>query len=101
MKAIRAVPCGDSYTAAATIEYQYEGSGGYFQVATNSVYMQLLWGKQGGEQWTNEILADPCNGSLSPGIIGIRFRNAVAGQVAVVSAGLSLRDEPSIVALPG
>lgn len=95
------VNCGDDYTGAATLGFLYDGGGGYFQITGNTAMVQLAWGTQGSEQWTDEFPAEPCNGSLGPGTIGVRFRNAVPGQVAVVSAGLSLSDEPVIIALPG
>jgi hypothetical protein len=101
VKAINNVSCGDSYTDAATISEVFASAGGFFQVADQSAFVQLAWGKLGDWQWTNEFLADPCNGVLAPGTIGVRFRNAVAGQVAVINAALSLRNEPVIVALPG
>lgn len=101
MRAIVDVACGDQYTADATIEYQYEGAGGYFQISNEPAFVQLSWGVQGSDQWTNEFWADPCNGSVGPGVIGIRFRNAVPGRVSTVSAGLSLHEEPVVVALPG
>lgn len=93
------VACGDDYAVPATIAFVYESNGGYATVRDQAALCEIAWsvgGDQGSEQWTQEFRTEPGNLALTPGIIGIRFRNAVAGQVATISAVLSSRDEPSV-----
>lgn len=91
------VPVGNGYTRAATIENVQQSAGGYFSVTGADVYIELQWAgqqSQGQNQWTREVRAGPGNGTLYRGTTGVRFRNAVAGNVATVSASLSERAEP-------
>ena len=88
MRALNNVACADSYTSAATIEELWSGRAVVFLVANNSAYMQLQRSTQvgaGGAEWSNEFLVNPSTGAFQ-GAIGIRFRNAVAGNVARVIA---------------
>jgi hypothetical protein len=97
------IACGDDYTPAATIAFVYESSGGYGAVRSNDAFVSLAWSDAGGagadqgsEQWTPEFRMSPGNLALSPHIIGIRFRNAVPGQVATITAVLSSKFEPPV-----
>lgn len=95
------VAVGDDYTAAATLEDVYASTGGYFAVYNADCFVELQYGRHGQEWWTNEVRAPIGNGVLAPGTIGVRFRNAVAGSTATVSAALSAEAEPPLAIVAG
>lgn len=101
MKILDSVSCGDDYTAAATIEDVYASPGGYFAVYNADCFVELQYGRHGQEWWTLEVRAPVGNGVLAPGTIGVRFRNAVAGSVATVSAALAAEAEPPLAIVAG
>ncbi len=95
MLTIAGVNCGDAYTEAATLGPVFGSNGGYFLVSGNDAFVQLGYGRQAQwPLWMAETKVGAGSGTLSKGIVAVRFRNQVAGQVAVVSAGLSSADEP-------
>lgn len=95
------VAVGDDYTAAATIEDVYASTGGYFAVYGADTFIQLQYGRHGLEFWTVETRAPVGNGVLAAGTIGVRFRNAVEGSTATVSAALSAEAEPPLAIVAG
>ena len=97
MQQIKSVNCGDNYTPAATLSEIIASSGGYFAVSGNDALVELQYGPQGTTQWTGEAQVPVGNGVLDPGTTGVRFRNATAGQVAVVTAALYEEAEPRLV----
>lgn len=96
MFVINQVACGDNYTNAATIPFLYGASGGYAAIRDQPVMASLAWGVQGSEQYTDEFRVEPGNMQFAPNIIGVRFRNALPGQTATVTAVLSAHDEPPV-----
>lgn len=102
MEQIRSVNCGDQYTTAATLEGIVESSGGYFVVENNQALVQLQYGALGSFQFqTGEAQVPLGNGILQTGTCGIRFRNAVAGSVAVVTAAIYENVEPALIVTAG
>lgn len=95
MKKLNSVSCATDYSKAATLEWVYQSNGGYFTVSGADVWMELQYGPQGSEDWTDEVHVPTGNGILQPGTIGIRFRNYSPGTVATVSAGISEHAEPA------
>lgn len=95
------VNCGNDYTDAATISNVYNSSGGYFAVTGNDAYARLIYGRHGQLLDTAEFHVPIGNGILYPNTVGIKFRNYVAGSVAVVSGALSLPTEPPIALSAG
>jgi hypothetical protein len=100
---ISRVTCGDDYTKAATLRDVWTAAGGWLTVATNSAILQLQYGHSGDDLWTDEQQLDPgAFATLPPTYCtGARFRNAVAGQNAVVGvtfaqggAALGARERP-------
>lgn len=91
------VTCGDDYTDAATISDVWNSNGGWYSINANSVYAQLQYGTLGEPFWTQEqLLAVGSSGGLGSDCIGIRFRNAVAGQNATVGGAIAQGDEPPL-----
>lgn len=101
MQVLDEVTVLDAYSDAATIQDVFQGSGGYFTVQGADVFIQLQYGMQGQQAWTDEIHIGPNNGSILPGTTGIRFRNYRAGLQATVSAAISERSEPTIAISSG
>ena len=95
--------CSNAYTDAATISDQWQSVGGWFYVSNNSVYFQLQYGPLSQSYWTEELpLAAGASGSLPKECVGIRFRNATAGQVANVSGYISYGSQPLLdLTFPG
>jgi hypothetical protein len=99
---INQATCGDGYTAAATISDVWNPGGGWFSVSTHAVLVSMQYPIQvgsgyGQSEWTDEqLLGDGAFGLLPPGATGIRFRNAVAGQNAVVTAAIAQGNEPAL-----
>lgn len=88
MRGLDNVAVADAYAAGATIQDLYSGRTLVFLVANASAYMQIQRPTQqgaGGGQWSSEFLVNPSTGGFQ-GVIGVRFRNAVAGSVARVIA---------------
>lgn len=100
MPSLAKVNCADDYSNAATIEGVSASNGGWFNVSGNDAFVELEYGPPGQRQWKTEELVPVGtaggNGVIAPGTTGIRFRNAVAGSVAVVSAGIATHDEPPL-----
>lgn len=92
---INNVACGDNYTPALTIGPNYDGKSCVITVANNPVLMQFALGKLGEWRWTDEREFFTIPQSFQVGnVIGVRFRNANAGQVARVLAVLAGDDDP-------
>lgn len=108
MFVLDSVNCTDAFpqdgsSGGAQIIAQNGSNGGYASVSTHDVYVQLAYmpvdgaGRRTGQiEWTPAVHVGPGNIILAAGTYGIRFRNYVAGQVAVVSAGLSEPQEPAL-----
>ena len=97
MQKIDSVSCGDEFTAAATIADVLGSSGGGATVSANDAFVAVQYAPARGQTiWTNEVHAPQGGIILAPGTTGVRFRNYVAGKVAVVSANLSFPREPPI-----
>lgn len=91
------VSVGDDYTDAATIQDVFTSNGGWYGISVNSVYVQLQYGVRGESYWTqDQLLAVGSAAGFGSDCIGIRFKNATAGQVANVSAGIAQGDEPPL-----
>lgn len=86
--------CADGYTDAATIGPNFACDHASVTVGsssedTNEVYFQIAQGTLGDWAWSleREFAAIPETFTVR-GIVGIRFRNKVAGQVATVACNL-------------
>lgn len=86
--------CGDQYTAAATIGPNFSCDHATITVGadaadTAAVLFQIAFGKVGDWEWTvdREFTAIPETFRIG-NVIGLRFRNKVAGDVATVSVNL-------------
>lgn len=90
------VAVADDYTVAASIQNIFPGAGGAYVVKLQPVYAQLQYGVQGAAHWTDEQILDPGGGAIDPGATGIQFRNATAGQAAIVSARIKPRAQPGL-----
>lgn len=92
------VACQDAYSDAASIMEVWHGNGGTFVVSVQAVRYQVQYGfqDQGDEAWTDEAILQPGAGSIDKGAIGIRFRNAVAGSNATVSAYINPPGRPGV-----
>jgi hypothetical protein len=86
----------DDYSDACTITGIYGGRGGSYLIANASVFVQLQYGKLGEDYWTDEYAVAPNAGAIEAGTIGIRFRNFVAGTVAVVGASITPPTQPGL-----
>lgn len=93
--------CADVYTGALTLGPNFACDHATITVGAssddvNEVYFQLAYGRGPGEwEWTltQEFVAVPESFTIR-GIIGIRFRNRVAGAVATVAANLLGPNDP-------
>ncbi|MGH6994187.1 MAG: hypothetical protein ACRD2H_13840 [Terriglobales bacterium] len=92
--ALTNVAVADGYTAATSISGVTGGAGGSFDVSLNPVIYQLQWGPPAQQEWGPEGFARPGGGTISPGVTGIRFRNANPGKAAVVSAYVAGPGQP-------
>lgn len=105
MPSLDNVSCGDDYTAAATLQDIWKSNGGGFAISDTGgdAYVQLQYGELGLAQWTNEQRVPAgSSGPLYKGTVGIQFRNAVAGQVAIVTtASLATQSEPPLTLQSG
>lgn len=90
------VSCGDNYTDAATIRDVFGSGGGVFEVQNQPVKYKLQYGGQGVDYWTSEAVVGTGGGTIPPGVTGLAFRNAVAGQTAVVSALIRPAAQPHL-----
>lgn len=108
MPVLNSVAVSDTYannTGAnqAILSQVYNSRGGWFSITGQPVFVQMQYGPQGsGNVWTEEVeVGAGAFAYLDPKCTGVRFRNAVAGQVATVTAQISEGDEPplSIIAL--
>lgn len=90
------VTCGNDYTNAATIRDVFESGGGVFEVDNHAAIYKLQYGGLGADYWTDEATIGTGGGSIPPGVTGIAFRNATAGQNAVVSALIRNRAQPHL-----
>lgn len=86
--------CADQYTPLLTLGPSFSCDHASVTVGassddTNEVYFQVALGRPGDWQWTleREFVAIPETFSVK-GIVGIRFRNKVAGQPATVACNL-------------
>ena len=84
----------DGASGGAQLVAQNGSNGGFAAVAGADVYVQLGYFSNGMLTWTPAVRASVGNIILAAGTRGIRFRNAVAGSVATVSAALSEPAEP-------
>lgn len=89
---------GDNYTTAATLRDIWNARGGWFNVSSAAaVFVQLQYGTNGTDDWTDEQeLGAGSSGTLPDDAVGVRFRNAVAGQTAVVSVTIAQGQEPAL-----
>lgn len=87
--------CGNDYTSAATLSEVWRSNGGSFVVTVNDVFMELQYGNLGQTYWTDEVHVPVGNGILSPGTVGVRFRNWTSGKNATITAVLASEVEPS------
>lgn len=91
----------DEYTDnMATISSVWGSQGGWFEVLENGVFFQIQYSRgnqQGQEDWGEEQqLGSGAFGTIPSKAIGIRFRNAIPGTVALVSGAITTGDEPPI-----
>lgn len=97
MPGLNNVSCGDGYTDAATVSDVWNSKGGWFSVSTQSVYVQLQYGDLGSSYWvTEQLLGAGAFASVDDTCVGVRFRNATAGQTASVTAYLAQGNEPPL-----
>lgn len=96
---IKAAICADDYSQACTIQSVYHGNGGSYNVTGQAVFYQVQYSTDanvGDETWTDEIYLNPGAGSIDKGAIGVRFRNAIAGSQATVSAYINPPGRPGL-----
>ena len=93
---LNTVTVPNNYTDACSIQYVYGGKGGTFAITDADVFYQIQYGRLGAEFWTDEAILQPGGGSIEPGAIGVRFRNAVSGVIATVSARISPPGQPGL-----
>jgi len=86
--------CGDVYSDAATLGPIVNCKFVTFVVANNSAVMQINPVGIPSPDWGSEILVTASQGNTINLCSGVRFRNAVAGSVARVSAVLSQPNDP-------
>ena len=87
--------CADQYTDALTMGPDFSARKAIIVVEANDVFMQFAQGDPGNWHWTDERDWRSIAQSLSvSNIIGIRFRNATAGQVAIVTCSLLGDSDP-------
>lgn len=93
----------DGAQGGAQIIAQAGSNGGYAAVTNADVLFQLGYTPDRGVtlEWTPPLRTGPGNIILAPGTRGIRFRNAVAGTPATVSAALSEPLEPTVQLVAG
>jgi hypothetical protein len=96
MPQITNVNCGNDYTTTAAVQDVWNSRGGWFTIAgAGSAFVQQQYGVLGMAYWTDEVIASVGTvGTLAANCTGVRFRNAVAGTVAVVSVGIAQGKEP-------
>lgn len=87
MPGFNAQACGDGYTAACTLEGVWSSVGGWFSILGAGVALQVQYGTPANPIWGKEQqVGVGSTGGLPGTATGIRFRNAVSGQVATVTA---------------
>ena len=105
MPTINQVVVGDTYTDAASIRDVWNpNGGGWFSVTNHPVFVSLQYPINkdprsgfGQSEWTDDqLLGSGAFGLLPPGATGIRFKNAVAGSAATVTATIAQGNEPSL-----
>lgn len=86
----------DQYTQALTLGPNYQADGVTITVANNPALMQFAVGYPGNWRWADEREWQvAANQSFRVNrVIGVRFRNAVAGAVARIIATLAGPDDP-------
>lgn len=101
MPILNGVLVGNAYPTTgpggAILQDVWNPRGGWFSVQGATAFCQLQYGKQGGSEWTDEILLG--NGAfvtLPPNCTGVRFRNGVANVVATVTAQIAQGPEPPL-----
>lgn len=107
MPVINARAVADTYpdqgnSSGAIISEVFNSRGGWFSVASAAVFVELQYGPHASSYWTEEVeVGVGAFAYLDAKCTGLRFRNAVAGQAATVTAQIAQGDEPplSIVAL--
>lgn len=75
----------------------WNARGGFFAVSAATAFVQLQYGTLGEDHWTDEILVG--NGAfvvLPANVVGVQFRNGVAGLPATVTAQIAQGDEPPL-----
>ncbi len=91
---INNVAAGDNYTDACTIGPNYDAKTVVITIANNSALMQFAVGRVGNWRWTDEreFFSIPQSFKVA-GVLGVKIRNANAGQVARVLATLTGDDD--------
>ena len=94
--------CADAYTDALTLGPRFQADHANIQVGkditdTNSVLYQVAQGKPGDYAWTleREFTAGPQSFKIG-NVVGVRFRNKVAGEQATVQCYLLGPKDPDI-----
>lgn len=94
---INNVAAADGYTTACTLGPDFQAKVAVITVANNPALLQFAVGRLGSWHWTDEREFFSIPQSFKVGnIIGVRFRNAVAGQVARILATLSGGDDDPV-----
>jgi hypothetical protein len=105
---INQVQTSDTYkdnaqgSSAAILSQVFNSRGGWFSISAAGVFCEMQYGPQGSSYWTEEVeLGNGAFAYLDPKCTGVRFRSAVSGVPATVTAQIAQGDEPplSIVAL--
>ncbi len=106
MPVLNNVSCPDQYDPSGKVAaiqdiFPVPNGGGWFalQPNGNSAFCQLQYGtaQYGSGGWAEEqVLGSGAYGTIPPNATGIRFRNAVAGKQAVVTAVLNTKDTPTL-----
>ncbi len=97
-------PCADEYTAALTLGPSFACDHASVTVGANATdthaaLYQLALGTPGDWRWIDEREFTAVPETITIGnIIGVRFRNKVAGQVATVEAFLLGPTDPDVSA---
>lgn len=102
---IKAAVTSDAYTPACTAQDVYHANGGTFSVQGADALYELQYSldelDQGSETWTDEGQVGPGTGHIDVGAIGIRFRSALPGTPATISAYINPPHRPGIIITSG
>jgi hypothetical protein len=98
MPTITNIPTSDGYSTNAVLQDIWNApSGGWFSIFGNATIFQIQYGARGKSQWgLEQELGAGAYGSIPEAATGIRFRSAIPGNPAIISATITQANEPAI-----